>query len=174
MIEFDADDIKLIHSELEKAFPKMEKGIIPEREPSLQSIIEKPNRVLFGVKSPYQDLVSKAAVLMEAITRWHIFIDGNKRTGLMTAFLYLYLNQTYLAIPIDSVRFTIKVADNRKTDPDSTDKLIEEVTNWLRTHSTTKVTEFFVLVWIHNTWPALKINILYRLGFKKKSKTQIE
>ena len=32
MIEFDADDIKLIHSELEKAFPKMEKGIIPERE----------------------------------------------------------------------------------------------------------------------------------------------
>src|SRR3989338_11491217 len=115
MIEFDSDVIKLIHSELEKSFPRMEKGVIPEREPLLQSIVEKPDRVLFGVESPYQNLVSKAAVMMEAITRWHIFVDGNKRTGLMTAFLYLYLNQTYLAIPIDSVRFTIKVADNRET-----------------------------------------------------------
>ena len=170
MIEFDADVIKLIHSELEKSFPRMEKGIIPEREPLLQSIVEKPDRILFGVESPYQTLISKAAVMMEAITRWHVFVDGNKRTGLMTAFLYLYLNQTYLAIPIDSVRFTIKVADNRETDPDSTNELIKEITDWLKIHSTTKPIEFFGLVWIYNTWPALKLNILYRLGFKKRVK----
>lgn len=170
MIDFDADVIKIIHTELEKAFPRMEKGIIPEKEPLLQSIVEKPDRILFGVESPYQDLISKAAVMMEAITRWHIFVDGNKRTGLMTAFLYLYLNQTYLAIPIDSVKFTIKIADNRKIDPDSTNQLIQEIAEWLKKHSTRKAHEFFGLVWIYNTWPALKMNILYRLGFKKKVK----
>ncbi len=170
MIEFDADVIKVIHTELEKSFPKMEKGIIPERESLLQSIIEKPDRILFGVESPYQDLISKAAVMMEAITRWHIFVDGNKRTGLMTAFLYLYLNQTYLAIPIDSVRFTIEIADTRETDPDSTNELIKKIADWLETHSTTKAIEFFGLVWIYNTWPALKLNILYRLGFRKRVK----
>ena len=170
MIDFDADAIKVIHTELEKSFSRMEKGIIPEKEPLLQSIIEKPDRILFGVESPYQDLISKAVVMMEAITRWHIFVDGNKRTGLMTAFLYLYFNQTYLAIPIDSVRFTIKIADNRQTDPDSTNQLIQEIAEWLKKHSTRKKAEFLSLVWIHNTWPALKMNILYRLGFKKKVK----
>ncbi len=148
----------------------MEKGIIPEKEPLLESLVEKPDRNLFGMESPYPDLISKAAVMMEAIIRWHIFVDGNKRTGLMTAFLYLYRNQTCLAIPIDSVRFTIKVADNRKTDPDSTSQLIQEIAEWLKKHSTAKEKEFFGLVWIYNIWPALKMNILYRLGFRKRVK----
>ncbi len=84
MIDFNTDVIKAIHTELEKSFPRMEKGIIPEKEPLLQSIIEKPDRILFGVESPYQDLISKAAVMMEAITRWHVFVDGNKRTSFLT------------------------------------------------------------------------------------------
>jgi death-on-curing protein len=170
MVAFTPEVIKQIHSELEKFFPKMEKGIFPEKEYLLLSAIEKPNRTLYGSESPYQDFISKAAVMMEALTRWHIFIDGNKRTGLLTAFLYLYVNKIYFAIPIDSVKFTIKVADTKETDPDSTEALIQEIANWLRSNSTTKELEFFGLVWMHNTWPALKLNILYRLGFKKKVK----
>ena len=46
---------------------------------------------------------------MEGLIRWHIFTDGNKRTALMSTFIYLYGNKHYLAIPIDSVRFLIRV-----------------------------------------------------------------
>ena len=170
VVDFTVNAIKIIHSGLEKRFPRMTKGIIPEREPSLESVIEKPNRILFGHESPYQNLIAKAAVMMEALTRWHIFVDGNKRTGLMTAFMYLYFNEIYLAIPIDSVKFTIKVADTRETDEESTNKLIQEIAEWLKKHSSTNKREFFGLVWLYNTWPALKLNILYLFGFKKKVK----
>lgn len=147
----------------------MEKGIIQAKEPLLQSIVEKPNRILFEQPSQYQDIFSKAAVMMEAITRWHVFVDGNKRTGLMTAFLYLYVNKHYMAIPIDSVKFTIKVADTRETDEESTNKLIFEIAEWLRKRTATSETEFFINVLKYMVWPSLKLNLLYRFGFKKRA-----
>lgn len=143
MVEISVENIKTIHLALENHFPKMEKGIFPEQEPLLHSLIEKPSRVLYGQSSPYQDVITRAAVLMEALTRWHIFVDGNKRTGLMTAFIYLYANKVYLAIPIDSVKFTITVADNRDQDEESTNKLIAEIAEWLKTHSDTDEKRIF-------------------------------
>ena len=79
MVNLSANNIKGIHLSLEDGFPRMEKGIIAEKEPLLDSLVEKPDRHLFGQSSPYQDIFTKAAVLMEALTRWHIFVDGKQK-----------------------------------------------------------------------------------------------
>lgn len=107
---------------------------------------------------------------MEGLIRWHIFTDGNKRTGLMTTFVYPHGNRHYLAIPVDSVRFLIKIADSRENDEESINKLIKEIADWLHEHSATDELEFFSKVNKYSTIPALKVNLLYLFGFRKKAK----
>lgn len=153
---------------MENRFPSMLKGV--EKEGLINALIQKQNMVLFGSDSLYSDIYLKAAVLMEGLIRWHIFTDGNKRTGLMSTFIYLYGNKHYLAIPIDSVRFLIKVADNRENDEDSTNNLIKEISEWLKEHSATDEWEFFRKVAKYTLFPAIKLNLLYFFGFKKKAK----
>ncbi len=168
IFEITDGNIRAIHIELENKFPLMQKGV--EKDGLIQALIEKQDRVLFGSDSPYDTVYLKAAVLMEGLIRWHIFTDGNKRTALMSTFIYLYGNKHYLAIPVESVRFLIKIADTRENDEDSTNKLIKEIANWLYEHSATDEYEFFRKVNKYSVFPALKINLLYFFGFKKKAK----
>ena len=161
-------NIRSIHSELESKFPLMQKGI--EKEGLIQALIEKQNRDLFGTTNPYDSIYLKAAVLMEGLIRWHIFTDGNKRTGLMSTLIYLYGNKHYLAIPVDSVRFLIKIASTQENDEDSTNALIKEIADWLYIHSTTDEMEFIAKVNKYSTLPYLKVNLLNFFGFKKKAK----
>ncbi len=46
----------------------------------------------FGGKSPYHDLVEIAAAYLFYICKNHPFIDGNKRTALMAAIVFLRIN----------------------------------------------------------------------------------
>ena len=64
-----------------------------------------------------------------------IFHDRNKRTGLLCAFFYLYTNQHYLAIPIDAVGFTQKIAATKSLEQDDIDKLIDEIETWLKKYT---------------------------------------
>lgn len=146
----------------------MLKGI--EKEGLISALIQKQNQSLFGSDNLYPDIYLKAAVLMEGLIRWHIFTDGNKRTALMSTFIYLYGNKHYLAIPIDSVRFLIRVADDRQNDQDYTNNLIKEISEWLREHSATDEREFFIKAARYNLLPAIKLSLLYFFGFRKKAK----
>ncbi|MGB6463379.1 MAG: type II toxin-antitoxin system death-on-curing family toxin [Nitrosotalea sp.] len=168
IFDITEENIRAIHIELENKFPLMQKGV--EKEGLIQALIEKQNRILFGSENPYDTIYLKAAVLTEGLIRWHIFTDGNKRTALMSTFIYLRGNKHYLAIPIDSVRFLIKIADTRENDEDSTNKLIKEIADWLHEYSATEEWEFFGKVGKYNTLPALKVNLLYFFGFRKKAK----
>lgn len=162
------DIIRSIHTQLENRFPNMLKGI--EKEGLISALIQKQNQSLFGSDNLYPDIYLKAAVLMEGLIRWHIFTDGNKRTALMSTFIYLYGNKHYLAIPIDSVRFLIRVADDRQNDQDYTNNLIKEISEWLREHSATDEREFFIKAARYNLLPAIKLSLLYFFGFRKKAK----
>lgn len=153
---------------MENRFPNMLKGI--EKEGLISALIQKQNQSLFGSDNLYPDIYLKAAVLMEGLIRWHIFTDGNKRTALMSTFIYLYGNKHYLAIPIDSVRFLIRVADDRQNDQDYTNNLIKEISEWLREHSATDEREFFIKAARYNLLPAIKLSLLYFFGFRKKAK----
>jgi death-on-curing protein len=46
----------------------------------------------FGGKSPYADLVEVAAAYLFYICKNHPFLDGNKRTAMMAAIVFLRLN----------------------------------------------------------------------------------
>lgn len=160
-----AEDVKNIHSALEKQFPLMEKGIL--NEGLVQAAVEKQNRVLYG-STLYPDIFTKAASLMESLTRWHGFVDGNKRIGLMSAFILLYENGIYLAIPINAVQFTVKVADTKETDDVAINNLVNEIAIWLNEHSSNNKNAFAAKVWKYNFWPLIKLIFLYAFGFRKR------
>ena len=46
----------------------------------------------FGGKSPYADLVEVAAAYLFYVCKNHPFLDGNKRTAMMAAIVFLRLN----------------------------------------------------------------------------------
>ena len=103
---------------------------------AIKSIAERPDTMLFGTYRPYSDVFSKAAAIMEAILRWHPFIDGNKRTALMVAISYMHDNGYKLVTPTSAMDFVVNVANNKDNDAESTEKLIESIASWLKSMST--------------------------------------
>jgi death-on-curing protein len=49
-------------------------------------------RATFGGRELYPDIFHKAAALMESLARNHPFVDGNKRTAITSAGVFLGLN----------------------------------------------------------------------------------
>ena len=93
----------------------------------LLSTIGRP-QASFDDQDLYLDLFSKAAALMESLIRNHPFIDGNKRTGVTAAGLFLRRNGYRLtATNVDLVAITIKIAQSQSN--------LEELTIWFRYNS---------------------------------------
>ena len=66
----------------------------------------------FGKKDLYPDIFRKAAALMHSIIRNHPFIDGNKRTAVTSASIFLLLNGYRLDVTNKELeRFTMKAAE---------------------------------------------------------------
>jgi len=57
----------------------------------LDSALAQPGMVAFGVR-PHSDLFEMAAAYLFHIARNHPFLDGNKRTGLEAALVFLEIN----------------------------------------------------------------------------------
>lgn len=170
MVEITVDILKRIHTVVEITFPTVTRGI--KDEGLLDAAVKRPSTV-FGDFTPFDDIYSKAASIMEAITRWHPFIDGNKRTGLLGAFVYLYMNDHYLAIPLDAVRFTVTIAENKNRDWEETKKLIGEIAVWLKDRSGTYDTDFLGKLLKYTFFPAFKVLLLQAFGFKKRAKSKL-
>ena len=93
----------------------------------LESAVARP-QATFGGKELYPDLFSKAAALMDSLIRNHPFVDGNKRTGIAAAALFLRRNNHRLTATNQELEaFTRSVAESR---PD-----ISEIAAWFQTHS---------------------------------------
>jgi death-on-curing protein len=60
-------------------------------EKLVRSALARPNHSVMG-EDAYDDMFSKAAALLDAIARNHGFRDGNKRTAMAAAVLYLSQN----------------------------------------------------------------------------------
>lgn len=62
------------------------------RDPGLvESAVARPRSSVFGADA-YPDLWTKAAALLQSLTRNHPFVDGNKRIGWITATAFLTVN----------------------------------------------------------------------------------
>ena len=90
----------------------------------LQSAIGRP-QATFEVKDLSPDIHSKAAAMMHSLVQNHPFLDGNKRTAIGAAVLFLRLNSYDIKVSNQEVEvFTLNVA---KGDQDQA-----EITSWLR------------------------------------------
>jgi len=76
----------------------------------LQSAVSRPKATFEG-KDLYPDIFRKAAALMESLARNHPFVDGNKRTAITSAAIFLGMNGCRLdTTQQDLERFTLSVA----------------------------------------------------------------
>ncbi len=99
----------------------------------LKSAVARP-QATFGGEDLYPDLFSKAAALMDSLIRNHPFVDGNKRTGIASAALFLQQNGRRLtATNAELEAFTLYVA---VSGPD-----ISEIAAWFQAQSE-RVAEF--------------------------------
>lgn len=93
----------------------------------LQSIVDRPQTAVFG-KELFPDVWTKAAAYLHSIAMSHVFMDGNKRTSIIVAARFLYLNGVRLTVANEEVeRFVLQVV---------IDKLdIATIAKWVKMHS---------------------------------------
>ncbi len=99
-------------------------------EENLDYLLEAAQAEMFGAPL-YPEIYQKAGLYMFNIISNHIFQDGNKRTGLEAALLFLQLNGYDLVIDDETLtNFTLSVASGEQT--------LEEVQAWFEEHIQTK------------------------------------
>ncbi|MEM5775877.1 MAG: type II toxin-antitoxin system death-on-curing family toxin [Anaerolineaceae bacterium] len=93
----------------------------------LLSAVARP-QASFDGEDLYPDLFSRAAALLDSLIRNHPFVDGNKRTAITAAGLFLAINGWQLMVEEDElVRFTLACAQSQHT--------LDEIAAWLREHT---------------------------------------
>lgn len=119
-----AEDILILHARVVDETG----GSHGVRDPGLlQSIAERP-KTASGGKEMYSGIFVKAAVYLESIVRYHVFVDGNKRTALISMARFLYVNNYQLAATNEAIeKYILKVATEKPE--------IKEIAAWLKKHS---------------------------------------
>jgi len=94
----------------------------------LESALAAMQQEVFG-EELYPEIHEKAAVLMRGIIADHAFVDGNKRTGIMSALIFLNLNgwDTSGLADQELEDFAVQVAVEHLEVP--------VIAAWLRAHS---------------------------------------
>lgn len=99
---------------------------------ALDYLIEVVQSELFG-QPAYATLHEKASVYIYNIISIHVFNDGNKRTGLESAILFLEKNNwkiTDTTTNKDLIEFAFQIAESKLK--------FEEITKWLVDHTERK------------------------------------
>jgi death-on-curing family protein len=87
-VHLTIDVVREIHAEAIKQFG----GLNGVRDENLLASAVLTPQSSFGGKSPYADMVEIAAAYLFYICKNHPFLDGNKRTAMMSAIVFLRLN----------------------------------------------------------------------------------
>jgi len=88
-VHLGIDIVREIHAEVIKQFG----GANGVRDENLLASAVLTPQSSFGGKSPYADTVEIAAAYLFYICKNHPFLDGNKRTAMMAAIVFLRLNR---------------------------------------------------------------------------------
>ena len=87
-VHLSIDTVREIHAEAIKQFG----GLNGVRDENLLASAVLTPQSSFGGKSPYADIVEVAAAYLFYICNNRPFLDGNKRTAMMAAIVFLRLN----------------------------------------------------------------------------------
>jgi death-on-curing protein len=91
----------------------------------LEAALSRPSAGLSDGTELFPDTVSKAAALMESLIKYHPFVDGNKRTAVIAASLFLSENGYVFNFGDKEIeKFTLEVAESRLS--------LEEIKEWIR------------------------------------------
>jgi len=137
MPELDYNDLVNVHSFVQQIFG-ISAGV--RDEGILHAVENRPNQMFYG-NIPFPDIFTKTASMMEAIIRWHPFVDANKRTALAVASLYLYVNGYSFILALSAVRFSVQIAladtkdESGREDQEKLTQLIMKIAKWLRKYS---------------------------------------
>lgn len=104
-----AEEVLRIHDEMVVTF----QGDLGIKDPGMiEGTLDRIRNSDVMGHDPMPTIFDKAAFLMHAILRYHPFIDGQKRTGLSAAFIFLGVNGYYLwsRDAVDEVHFAVQVA----------------------------------------------------------------
>lgn len=92
-------------------------------ENRLVSVVEAPKQEVFGAEQ-YITFFEKSAVYLRNIIADHPFVDGNKRTGVVSCVIFLARNEYMLTASSKELEdFAVKVATNHLGIP--------EIAKWL-------------------------------------------
>jgi len=93
----------------------------------IESAVARPMATFDGVDL-YDNIFDKAAALLQSLLKNHPFVDGNKRTALSSAGIFLKMNgYTLKNYHEEDIEFGVNV-DNKHLS-------IEDISKWLKTHS---------------------------------------
>lgn len=93
----------------------------------IESAVARPQATFDG-EYLYNSLFDKAAALLQSLLKNHPFVDGNKRTALTSAGLFLKINGFKLKnAHKEEVEFGVKVDNQNLT--------LEQISKWLKDHS---------------------------------------
>lgn len=119
-IHLSVETVRQIHAEALRRFGGSD-GVRDEN--LLASAVLTPQSS-FGGKSPYADLVEIAAAYLFYLCGNHPFVDGNKRTAMMAAIVFLRLNGIEPAPDSDDwERFVLNVASSKLDRNETTQRL---------------------------------------------------
>lgn len=155
MVKFTVQDLLDNHSAVEDyyQFKHYEKGV--RSEGLLQLIAERPYMTPYGYK-PFPNVYSKCASLIEAIVKEQPFINGNKRTALVTARTFMAKNRYYMVIPIQSIKYFVIIAK------DTENKIgVDRIAKWIRLLSSTNKSDYYAKWYKYRIEPAKMIANLY-------------
>lgn len=100
-------------------------GVLPESYGKAESVIAQQ----YYAELRYKTAESKAAYLIYLITKGHIFIDGNKRTGILSGMVFLNINGFKIDTKHEDIeKFVLWVADS---DPHKKDIVIKKMSRWI-------------------------------------------
>ena len=122
--KINVDEIILIHDRIIDATGGS-KGV---RESNLlESVCNTPFGNYFG-QELYPDIFLKAAVIINSLVNYHVFIDGNKRTGLAVMEFFLSKNDyRFTSSRVVKEKFVLHIAT---TNPD-----LADIATWIKKHS---------------------------------------
>ena len=93
----------------------------------LHSAVERP-KATFAGKDLYPTIFLKAASLLQSLCLNHPFTDGNKRTSLFSAVLFLeYNGYTVKFTKKEAIEFTLKAHND--------DWAVEQIAGWIKKHT---------------------------------------
>ncbi len=93
----------------------------------IESAIARPNASFDG-KDLYKSLFDKTAALLHSLLKNHAFVDGNKRTSLSAAGIFLAMNGYKLQNNHkEEITFALKIANDELS--------FEEISQWLAENS---------------------------------------